>query len=185
MLLLDQCTSAADQDNGDACHVCLVQTHIDAVSAPVCLKVRGETCAGLVRCCARLPRDIGPATPQTKAAEPCLGWPPGSASGKVQLQPSGLGGQPAEGFGVRVRGYQQPWVWKHGAPVGCDLMSKRTMKLSQHSPSACTQKVGQDMGYAHRQPHWYTVAECTPAQVLAAFHQEPQMTNSYNLALQH
>lgn len=94
----------------------------------------------------RLQRGARPAAPQTKAAGPYLGWPPGSASGKAQLQPSELDGQQAVGFGVGVRGHQQLWGWKHGAPVGCGMMSKKTMKLTQHSPSACTYKFDHDMG---------------------------------------
>ena len=112
-----------------------------ALSAPIDLPARGDTRAGLVSWCARLQHGVRPAAPQTKAAEPCLDWLLGSASGKAQLQPSGLGGQPAEGFGVGVRGHQQLWGWRHGAPVGYGLMSKKTMKLSQHSPSACTPEV--------------------------------------------
>lgn len=121
-----------------------------------------DWCAGLVRWCARLQHDIGPATPQTKAAEPCLGWPPGSASGKAQLQPSELGRQPAEGFGVGAKGHWQLWGWKHGAPVGCGLMSKKTMKLTQHSPSACTPEVTVDASWVERKDRrdWYNVAEC-------------------------
>lgn len=49
-----------------------------------------------------------------------------------------------------VKGHQQLLGWRHGAPAGYGLMSKKTMKLSQHSPSACTPKVTVDTIWVER-----------------------------------